>query len=209
MRPGRFLAGDLFGTHRLPDASLAAWIGDVTGKGVEAAVLMAAVQAHLVASLSAATDLAEAVGRVNRFVSAHAAPNRFVTLLVLILDPMTGHAWCVDAGHGLAMLRQNGETSRPRLGMGIPLGIDPDFSFTAERITLEPGDAALLYTDGLVEQTCLDGSEFGSDRVQRYLEGDHADGGLDDLLASVERLAGTSRWEDDVTVALIRHVREE
>lgn len=202
-QPGRFVAGDLFDVLPLPDGSVAVVIGDVTGEGVEAGVLMAATQSHLHALL-AHHDLADAVGQVNRYLSHRSSANRFVTLWVGVISA-DGSIRAIDAGHGHCVRRQaDGTLERITLRGGIPIGIDPSFNYVAETCSIQPGERLILYTDGLVEQTDAHGEEFGLERVARVLRSTATpDEDLSAVLLALRQFSGDVPWTDDVTVASI------
>ena len=100
VRPGSLVAGDLFDVVALEDGRVATLIGDVCGEGIGASVIMAATQSHVRALLARGADPADAVGHVNRYLSAHTAPGKFVSLWLGVFDLERGELTYVDAGHG-------------------------------------------------------------------------------------------------------------
>lgn len=169
-RPGRFVAGDLFEVTQLPSGPIAMFLGDVSGKGMEAAMLMATAQAHLNASLRHTPDAGAAVTELNRHLSPRLPEGRFITLWLGLFDPATGVLSFVDAGHGHWLVRFPGQPpARLSAEGGVPVGVDPGAVYTAETVALPPGARLVLYSDGLVEQRSTEGKEFGLSGVMTAL----------------------------------------
>jgi len=202
MHPGHYVAGDLLEIVSL-DSGVAVCIGDVTGEGAGAAVIMAITQAYLNAALRTCDDLGKAVAMVNKYVTEHSPVDRFITLWIGRIDPDTGVVRYIDAGHGHWLLKsEDAPARRIEQGGGIPLGIDAEFEYHEEEFLMERSDRLLLYTDGLLEQDSPDGSRFGHDRIIGVLDGTStAQEDVDRLIEAVEEFAGTDRLADDVTVA--------
>lgn len=165
-KPGRFVAGDLFDLFPLDGGRVGVFLGDVSGKGIEAAMLMATAQAHLNASLQHTSDVAAAVVEVNQHIAPRVKDGRFITLWAGILDPATGVLTYVDAGHGHCMIRRAGQAPQ-RLDStgGLPIGISAEATYPNDTVTLGPGSRLILYSDGLVEQQSPGGEEFGLSRA--------------------------------------------
>lgn len=205
MRPGRFVAGDLFDVVRLDEARTAVCLGDVTGEGIDAAVVMAATQAHLHGALRRGAALAEVVASVNEFLSLRSAPNRFVTLWAGVFDARSGELRYVDAGHGHWLIRRGsgGGVESPGAS-AIPLSIDAGVAFDERTIELTPGDRIVLYSDGVTEQVSPSGEEFGRDRLIEALHASADEG--DDVRRIIDALrtfAGGQRWADDASAASV------
>lgn len=150
---GRFVAGDLFDVVELGAGRVAIFLGDVAGKGIGAAILMATAQTHLNASLKVHDDAAKAVTEVNRYISHHSAANKFISLWLGVFDSNDRSVTYVDAGHGHWLSVTPGEPiQRIESAGGIPLGIDADFEYKSERLALAPGSRVILFSDGVVEQ---------------------------------------------------------
>lgn len=203
MHPGSFVAGDLFDVIELPGGRIAVCIGDVTGHGVGAGILMAAAQSHLNAALRYTSDPAKAVAAASAYLSGHAAANRFVSLWVGVFDAAARTVTHVDAGHGHWMLFEPGKPARlVDSAGGPPLGVDPDFAYEPETLSLADGASVLLYSDGIIEQRGPTGEMFGRERVRDVLAG----AGERDptaILEAVMAFAGTRTLDDDATAAII------
>ncbi|MFN9133693.1 MAG: SpoIIE family protein phosphatase [Phycisphaerales bacterium] len=207
--PGRFVAGDLFDVIPLDEHRTAFFVGDVSGKGVPASIVMATTQSYLNASLRHSRDLVRALADVNRHLADRTPDTRFVSLWLGVLDQRDGTLEYIDAGHGFAILRTPNAppTIIPSEG-GPPLRVAPDYPYALDRLSVPSGSRIILYSDGVVEQqgpapAC---EEFGSARVLGALA--RADSCEDDvrlLLSAVRAHAGTSAdaLADDVTIASI------
>ncbi len=165
-RPGRFVAGDLVDVFPLQDGRVAILLGDVSGKGVGPALLMATAQAHLNASLRMNPDPARAATEVNKHVAAHSHEGQFISLWVGVIDPAAGLLTFVDAGHGHWLVKfPDQPASRVFAAGGIPLGVDASTDYVAEEIPFPKGSRLILYSDGLAEQQNSLGDEFGLERI--------------------------------------------
>lgn len=171
-KPGRFIAGDLFDLFPFPDGRIGIFLGDVSGKGIEAAMLMATAQAHLHASLHHTGDPAAAVIEVNRHIAPRIKDGKFITLWAGIIDPAARTLTYVDAGHGHCMIKP-GTGDAERLGStgGLPIGISAEAEYPPDTATIPPGGRLILYSDGLVEQQSPAGEEFGLSRAISALAG--------------------------------------
>jgi len=165
-RPGRYVAGDLFDIFRTLDGKIAMFLGDVEGKGMGAGVLMATAQAYLNASLRRDSDPASALNDLNSRIAGRATDNRFISLWVGVIDPVTRRLRFVDAGHGYWLLKHPGcAPCRVDTPGGLLVGVDPDGQYQAEELPIEEGSRVIVYSDGLVEQQSPQGVEFGNQRV--------------------------------------------
>ena len=210
-RPGRGVGGDFFDLIELGSDRLAVALGDVSGKGVAAGVLMTATQGFLHALLADVDDLAKVTRQLNEFVFPRRPGNRFVTLWIGLFDRSADTLTYVDAGHGLAIgCDAQGQCQPLTSGGGLPIGIMEDADYTAHTTHFGPGNAALVVSDGIVEQptdgaTYEDRDEFGLERTRHTLTASLA--GPDpirDLFDAVIRHAGTARLADDATAVLVR-----
>ena len=205
-QPGRYASGDLFDVIELPDGKVAFALGDVSGKGIGAAILMAAAQSHLHSVLLRSGDPTEAVNAVNSYVLSHSAVNRFISMWVGVLDPSTMEIVYVDAGHGhWAHCHQDGSARSERIAAHPPVGIDGDTQFDSLVLKCQPGDRIILMTDGVVEQPREEDQEqFGMDRALEVLRGfkvPHDD--VEGLHKAVCDFAQTDQLADDTTIASI------
>jgi len=209
MEPGRFVAGDLFDVVPLADGRAAVFLGDVTGKGAAASLLMATTQTRLNMALNQFGDPATAVNDVNRYLSARTADNVFISLWVGVFEPDGRRLRFVDAGHGHWLSRaEDGAFGTVNCAGGLPLAVSPDTEYQTETIDLCDTGRIVLFSDGLVEQPDPDGVQFGLKRAIEELEGsDDELGDVDKLVSAVLRHAQTDALSDDLTVASLALIR--
>ena len=211
-RAGRYVGGDFFDIIDLGAGKLAVAVGDVSGKGIAASVLMTATQGYLHAALREHMEPGRAVSDVNRFVHPRRPESKFVTMWVGIFDAKAGTLRYVDAGHSYAVMKAGDGTFTPLdAGGGLPIGITPDGEYPSETVPLAPGGCAVIVSDGIIEQfgaaSNPDGSkqQFEMASVRRSLSTRTA--GPDevaDLFAAVIEHAGTDNLADDATAVLVR-----
>jgi anti-sigma regulatory factor (Ser/Thr protein kinase) len=212
-RPARAVGGDFYDFIELPGGQVALVVGDVTDKGVPAAMVMAATRSVLRASAQRIVSPGEVLERVNDLLCPDIPPKMFVTCLYGVLDPSSGRLRYANAGHSLPFVRSTRGVSELR-ARGMPLGLLPGMSYEEKEATLAPGESVLLYSDGIVEAHDPDRAMFGSARLAELVARRPADAELIDLtLGELDRFTGAG-WEqeDDITlVALWRTagVRQE
>jgi serine phosphatase RsbU (regulator of sigma subunit)/ketosteroid isomerase-like protein len=207
-QPAREVGGDFYDFHPLSEGRLGVVVGDATGKGVPAALVMATTCGMLqvtAAALSSASP-EEVLEQVNETLVARIPPNMFVTCFYSILEPKSGTLSYANAGHDLPYLhRGRGEAEELR-ARGMPLGLMPGMSYEEKETTLHAGEAALFYSDGLVEAHDPKGEMFGFPRV-RALVAEHAEESSlgNSLLEELYSFVGES-WEqeDDITLLTLR-----
>lgn len=206
--PGRFVAGDIVGLHE-SDGRLTAYLGDVSGKGAGAAMLMSAIQAHVAAQLACGRGLREAVNGLGDFVSAHAGAGRFATMFFASVDAASGAATMIDAGHGYAVMVD--PVSGPKAMTcdgGPPIGAVSGWSFDRSEVPWPVGARLVVFSDGVAEQLDADGRQLGVERIVEVLSrSETVEGDVAGILATLEAHAGGTQYADDVTVVSIERVR--
>lgn len=203
-RPGRFVAGDLFNILPLGGGRVGAYIGDVAGKGVGAAMLMASTQAMLNSALRSLGSPGEALGVVGPEIAPLLPGGKFISLWVAVIDPAGGTVDFVDAGHGHWMVVGPEGAHRPESVGGFPLGVDPDTTYADERLRLPEAGRLVLFSDGLVEQHSPAGEQFSAARIAGVLGADRRP--REDVEALFDALVEHARsptLDDDVTIASI------
>src|SRR5215203_760724 len=208
-QPAREVGGDFYDFLDLPDGRLGLIVGDVSGKGVPAAIVMAITRTLLRAAYRMGSPApGEILEQVNNILYRDIPPNMFVTCLAALLDSRTGRLQYANAGHDLPYVRHADGVGRLR-ARGMPLGLMPNMSYEQKEITLEPGESILLYSDGLVEAHNPQREMFGFPRMQGFV-GAHPDAAtlIDSLLAELERFTG-EEWEqeDDITLLKLQRFR--
>jgi serine phosphatase RsbU (regulator of sigma subunit) len=213
-RAGAYVGGDFFDVIALSDSKLAVALGDVTGHGIAASVLMTAAQGFLHAALQEHAEPARAVNDLNQFVNPRRSDEKFVTLWVGVFDAASRTLSYVDAGHGYAMmLNPDGTFTMLAEGDGLPIGLYAEAEYKAITIPLAPGGRALIISDGIVEQfgpvPGPDGTptskHFNVDGVERVItETPAAEDPVTALFDAVVKHAGTTTLQDDATVVLVK-----
>jgi sigma-B regulation protein RsbU (phosphoserine phosphatase) len=210
-RPQNSVAGDYYDAF-YPNADnperLLVVIADVAGKSVPAALLMATLQASLHTLAGEKASLADLVARLNRYASAHSLGGlRFTTAVLGEYEPSLRRLTYVNAGHNMPILRRmNGGIESLEVG-GLPLGIQTDAPYETAVIALQPGDALIFFTDGVVEAFNERGEEFGNDRwlgAIRALPDWNAQETLQFLMKRVDEFVGATRQSDDITCLVFR-----
>jgi sigma-B regulation protein RsbU (phosphoserine phosphatase) len=203
--PANQVGGDYFDYVWIPGGRLAVTVADVSGKGISAALLMAKLSADARYCLVSEPTPAAAVNRLNRAFCESRWEDRFVTLVLAVLDPQRSEVTIVAAGH-MAPLRRSadGRVEPVSLGNsgGLPLGIESGVEYGQQSLTLLPGDALLLYSDGITDAMNAAGEFYGLKRLQTQLgpsaESIMALGGR--VLDDVQRFIGSRPQTDDMCV---------
>ena len=207
--PARQIGGDFFGYVPLPDGRMAIVLADVSGKGVSAALVMAALSADVRYCLASERDAAVAVSRINESFCRSGWDDRFATLAVAVLDPRTHRLTIVNAGH-LPLFQRDAAGHVEMIGFeeaGLPLGVDPEHVYQALDLGIAAGDILVLYTDGISEAMDHENRPYGLERLKRMLAepGKTAGEVGRRILADVERhAAGQVRSDDMCLVCLGR-----
>src|ERR671914_1400850 len=211
-QPAREVGGDFYDFLELEDGRLGLVVGDVTDKGVPAALVMATTRTMLRASAQRLFSPGEVLRRANDALVTDIPPNMFITCLYAILEPESGRLVYANAGHDLPYRRTRESTAAEELrATGMPLGLMPGMSYEEKEITLEGGESVLFYSDGLVEAHDPTTREmFGFPRLQG-LVGTHREGGsslIGFLLSELTRFTGEG-WEQEDDITLVTLERSE
>ncbi len=204
-RPAREVGGDFYDFFELEDGRLGILVGDATGHGVPAALVMASARSMLRAVAQSSDAPGDALRRVNDPLATDIPPNMFVTCFYAILDPESGSLTYANAGHDLPYLYRNSAAEELR-ARGMPLGLMPGMGYEEKQTILEAGQAALLYSDGLVEAHDPEGEMFGFPRLRALVAEQAEEGSLGDLcLEKLYSFVGEG-WEqeDDITLLTLR-----
>ncbi len=207
-QPAREVGGDFYDFHLLSEGRLGVVVGDATGKGVPAALVMSTTcgMLQLAAQALNSSSPGEVLAQVNETLFARIPANMFVTCFYAILDPKSGSLSYANAGHDLPYLhRTSGEAEEMR-ATGMPLGLMPGMGYEEKETMLEAGEAALFYTDGLVEAHDAKGQMFGFPRLGALVADHGEDRSLGKyLLEELSSFTGEG-WEqeDDITLLTLR-----
>jgi serine phosphatase RsbU (regulator of sigma subunit)/predicted ester cyclase len=205
-QPAREVGGDFYDFFELEDGRLGIVVGDATGHGVPAALVMASARSMLRAVAQASDSPGEALRRVNDPLATDIPPNMFVTCFYAILEPKSGSLTYANAGHDLPYLHRNGGVEELR-ARGMPLGLMPGMGYEEKQTILEAGEATLFYSDGLVEAHDPNREMFGFPRL-RALIAEHGaeESSLGEfLLEELYAFVGEG-WEqeDDITLLTLK-----
>jgi serine phosphatase RsbU (regulator of sigma subunit) len=206
--PSRAVGGDYYDFFPYADGRVAMVLGDVSGKGMPASLMMMSLQARVRAMLEEPAELAGFMTKLNRMTAVNCPPNKFVTFFCSMLDPETGELRYCNAGHNPPMLvRGNGAVQTLVDGASVPLGIMPAARYRSSRVDLEPNDLFVLYSDGVTDATNPSEEEFGEERLQQLLAGfggQSARAALDGILRAIQEWSAGSPQPDDITLIVAR-----
>jgi hypothetical protein len=205
-RPANDVGGDLIDYLHFQDGRLGIMLGDVSGKGLGAALLMAKLQATLRAIATDAESPKSIGERANKILCRDGLPGRFATLIYLEIKPDAGDVEIMNAGHMPAIAAR--ESSVEELPpVALPLGVGPDAAFFDQQIAAAQGDMLLAYSDGLTEARNRSGEFFGEGRVRdlitRLRARSAAEAGRH-ILNEVESFVGDERLDDDLSLAVLK-----
>ena len=207
--PCHQVGGDYFDFQMRDDDNMGIAVGDVSGKGMGAALLMATLQASFRAHAASDASTETLVERLNRSVCSSAEADKFITFFYAELERETGRFRYVNAGHNPPMLlRADGTVERLHSG-GLILGFLPTTRYNAKETSIAPGDLLLLFTDGVTESQDADGQEYGEERLDaviratRQLPGDEI---VQRIRVDVDAFTGDSDPYDDFTVCTVRRL---
>jgi serine phosphatase RsbU (regulator of sigma subunit)/ketosteroid isomerase-like protein len=207
-RPAREVGGDFYDFHLLSEGRLGLVVGDATGKGVPAALVMSTTcgMLQLAAQALDSSSPSEVLARVNETLLARIPLNMFVTCFYCILDPESASLSYANAGHDLPYLRRVGGDAEELRARGMPLGLMPGMSYEQKEIVLGAGEAALFYSDGLVEAHDQRGEMFGFPRLRALVAEHGEDRSLEDFLMEELYSFVGEGWEqeDDITLLTLR-----
>jgi predicted ester cyclase len=212
-QPAREVGGDFYDFHLLSEGRLGVVVGDATGKGVPAALVMSTTCGMLqlaAQALDSSSSPGEVLEQVNEALLARIPPNMFVTCFYAILDPKSGSVTYANAGHDLPYVWHGGDAEELR-ARGMPLGLMPGMSYEEKEITLEVGEGVLFYSDGLVEAHDPEGEMFGFPRLRALVAEHSEERSLGDyLLEDLHSFVGEN-WEqeDDITLLTLERSATE
>jgi len=205
-QPAREVGGDFYDSHFLSEGRVGLVVGDATGKGVPAALVMSTTCGMLRLAAQNYSSPGENLQRVNEALYPYVPSNMFVTCFYAVLEPKSGHLVYANAGHDLPYLWHGGEAEELR-ARGMPLGLMPSMSYEQKKIELAAGDGVLFYSDGLVEAHDPKGEMFGFPRLRALIAQRHEEERAmgDFLMEELYSFVGEG-WEqeDDITLLTLR-----
>ncbi len=208
--PAREVGGDFFNYFALENGQVALLVGDVSGKGVGAALLMANIQASLRTRLALGQNLSAIAEALDREMAATSGSRLYVTLFLGIFDPAQRTLQYVNAGHNPQFVLRPGQALEQMHATGIPIGLLAGRGYTHREVSLAGGDLLFFYTDGCVESENESDEMFGTDRLESLLVsiGSSGPSTPDRVLQQVEEAVtsfrGTREPNDDATMMAVR-----
>ncbi|HSQ24280.1 MAG TPA: SpoIIE family protein phosphatase [Pyrinomonadaceae bacterium] len=205
------IGGDYYDFIQREDGNLIVALGDVSGKGTAAALLMSSLHAAIHAHADTHDSIVETIEAVNRYLTESIPPNRFVTLFYAELNPELGRLTFLNAGHNPPLIVHAGGTMEQLASGGLPLGIMADAEFREGRTQLHPGDVLVIYSDGVSEAVNPTGEEFGPTRlyevVARNLDAS-ASGIRDRIESALTKFCQGTPAADDITLVIVKRNAE-
>ena len=203
----RTVGGDYYDFFAYPNNHVAMVLGDVSGKGMPASLLMMGLQARVQMLIDEPESLAQALTRINRITSAHCPRNRFISFFLCILDPATGELTYANAGHNPPVIVRTDGGYESLEGGGPPLGILRNFEYQQYKVRMNKGDVFAIYSDGVTEAATPNDEEFGTENLAKTLAG-HSGQGARTMIDEVNK--ALTAWTvgappaDDITLIVAR-----
>ncbi len=205
------IGGDYYDFIQREDGNMVVALGDVSGKGTAAALLMSSLHAAIHAQADTHDSIVSTIQAVNKYLTESIPPNRFVTLFYAELDPERGRLTFLNAGHNPPLIVHAGGTMEQLASGGLPLGIMADAEFREGRTQLHPGDVLVIYSDGVSEAVNPTGEEFGPTRlyevVARNLDAS-ASGIRDRIESALTKFCQGTPAADDITLVIVKRNAE-
>ena len=201
------IGGDYYDFIEREDGRLVVALGDVSGKGTAAALLMSSLHAAVHAQAASNSSLVQTISNVNRYLAENIPSNRFVTLFYAELDPKAGSLAFVNAGHNPPIIVHDSGTVEQLSSGGLPLGIIPDTEYREGRTQLQPGDVLVIYSDGVSEAINPTGEEFGPDRLCQVVSENlnaTAAGIRDRIESALTKFVEGTPANDDITLVIVK-----
>lgn len=205
------IGGDYYDFIEREDGRLVIALGDVSGKGTAAALLMSSLHAAIHAQSASHDSLVETISAVNRYLADNIPANRFVTLFYAELDPESGALSFLNAGHNPPLIVHAAGTVEQLASGGLPLGIKPDAEYREGRTRLQQGDVLVIYSDGVTEAVSPSGEEFGATRLYEVVSRNvnaSAAGIRDRIESSLTKFAQGTSAADDITLVIVKRQAE-
>lgn len=203
------IGGDYYDFIPRSDGKMLFALGDVSGKGTAAALLMSSLHAAIHAQVSAERELGETVSSINRYLAENTPANRFVTLFIAELDPATGKIAYINAGHNPPLVGRSDGTDEQLGSGGLPLGIIPFAEYEVGETHLDQGDVLVVYSDGVSEANNVREEEYGMERLTEVVKANvkaSASAIRDKVESSLSAFTGTAAANDDITLVIVKRV---
>lgn len=201
------IGGDYYDFIPRHDGKMFVALGDVSGKGTAAALLMSSLHAAIHAQAAAKSSLEETVTSVNQYLAENTPANRFVTLFIAELDPSDGTLEYINAGHNPPLIAHTDGRIQQLDAGGFPLGILPMAQYEVGKTYLKSGDVLVVYSDGVSEANNLNGEEFGVPRLEEVVRRNtraSASGLRDKVESALSAFTQTAPANDDITLVIVK-----
>ncbi|CAN5437262.1 hypothetical protein BH18ACI1_BH18ACI1_10390 [soil metagenome] len=201
------IGGDYYDFITQHDEKMLIALGDVSGKGTAAALLMSSLHAAIHAQVAAKTSLHQMIKSVNEYLVENTPTNRFITLFVAELDPQTGIVNYINAGHNPPLFGCADGTVEQLASGGFPLGIMPMAEYEVGQLEIKSGDALVIYSDGVSEAVNPKDEEFGMERLTQVVSKNlsaSASGLRDKIESALSSFTQTAPANDDITLVIVK-----
>jgi phosphoserine phosphatase RsbU/P len=211
--PCRGVGGDYYDCIPYRDGRVIVTVGDVSGKGMPAALLMTSLQAMISVLVRSVSSPAEMMETLNRNIRERCPSNRFITLFIAVIDPFTGGISFCNAGHNRPVIvRRDGRVDVLKEG-DLILGISPKAEYSDRRALLRPGDVLVLYSDGVTESNGPgdEGEEFGDERLARVVAAHRTESSgavIEHVLRELNEYTAGAAFADDVTLVVVKRAAD-
>ncbi len=205
------IGGDYYDFIQRDDGRLVIALGDVSGKGTAAALLMSSLHAAIHAQTGSHDTIVETISAVNKYLAENIPPNRFVTLFYAELDPESGAVSFLNAGHNPPLIVHAAGTVEQLASGGLPLGIRADADYREGRTHMQMGDVLVIYSDGVTEAASPTGEEFGPTRLYEVVSRnvDASAAGIRDRIESaLTKFSQGTKAADDITLVIVKRQAE-
>ncbi|MBA3769357.1 MAG: SpoIIE family protein phosphatase [Blastocatellia bacterium] len=203
------IGGDYYDFIPRENGKMMVALGDVSGKGAAAALLMSSLHAAMHAQVTAGTPLAEMLVSINTYLSENTPSNRFITLFAAELEPSSGVLSFINAGHNPPLIGRADGTVELLGSGGLPLGIMPFAQYDLGSAQLNPGDVLVIYSDGVSEANNLAEDEFGMERLEEVVAQNvtqTATGLRDKVESALSQFTGAAAPNDDITLVIVKRL---
>ncbi len=214
--PAKEVGGDLFETVKLCDGRLLVLLGDVSGKGSSAAIIMAIAQTIIKTLAPEESNIISILNKANKYLCSEMEEmdGKFVTFQLVAIDISTGECEFASAGHGPLLVRRKDRNEEIPPKSGMPLGLfDPPLKpFVSTSFKLNPGDSFVMFTDGLYEESNQNNEMFGTDRIKEILSGTTQESAKEitkALITACQQWREGTEAHDDLTVLAIKYRRND
>jgi phosphoserine phosphatase RsbU/P len=209
--PAKEVGGDLYDFHPISDTQLVLCLGDVSGKGLPASLVMANMLAILRSQAFYHSSVRETIQRTNRQLYQYTSSEKFVTMFYGVLDTRAHQLTFSNAGHEQPFVLSDDMPPQRLEAGGIPLGMIEEFPYTEDVVHIHPGDTIVISSDGISEAMNVGGEQFGEKRLAEVFEMDRGSSAADlvqRIVGAVQDHVGTVPQSDDITLVVVRRLPE-